>query len=74
MNREYRVVARTGENHSVREERKIVASSAHAAAKQFASEFGEEPYPGRQEHPNEAGSVWSFGWSGHGQRIYVYEG
>ena len=74
MNREYRVVANTGENHSKKVERKITASGPHSAATAFAAEFNETIFPGREERPTEHGAVWSYGWTGHGQRIWVYEG
>lgn len=72
----HRVSAYTGENHSVRVQRMIEASTPHKAAETFAAQFGQTIYPGRREQPctedDQLFSVMSFGWTGHGQRIYVY--
>jgi len=70
--RKFRVVAYTGENHSVREERFLETANAAKAAEQFAALFGQTVFPGRWEQPDEQGEVWSFGWTSHGQRIWVY--
>ncbi|MFP3637572.1 hypothetical protein [Paraburkholderia sp. SIMBA_054] len=69
----YRVSAYTGKNHSVHLERRIGASSMHAAAAIFAASLGEQTYPGRVERPADGHRVMSYGWTGHGQRVWVAE-
>lgn len=70
---DYRVSAYTGTNHGIGVEMKIRATSAHSAAQVFAAEFGETVYPGRTERPTDGRGVTSYGWTGHGQRVFVTE-
>ncbi|MBN3760865.1 hypothetical protein [Burkholderia sp. Ac-20365] len=71
--RAFRVSAYSGKNHSVHVERRIRAHSMDEAAIRFASALGEVIYPGRTEHPRDGLQVRSYGWTGHGQRLWVYE-
>ena len=72
--KKYRVSAFVGPHNAVRDERHIEAGTFHGAARLFAEAHGECIYSGRWEQPTKEGDgVYSFGWSGHGLRIWVYE-
>ena len=71
--KKFRVVAWHGPQNSIRDESYIDARSFHEGAKLFAEAHGESIYSGRWEQPTDCGGVYSFGWTGHGLRIWVYE-
>jgi hypothetical protein len=77
MTRSFTVSAYMGENNSEKVIVKIDKFGPHEAAKEFAEKHNSDFYSIREEHPesNEKGlfTVWSAGWSGSGQRIWIRE-
>ncbi|WP_148211116.1 hypothetical protein [Methylibium petroleiphilum] len=70
-----RAVLHHGQQNLTKTELTVEAEFAANAARQLAAQVDatSRVLPGRLEQPTAEGKTWSFGVTGFGQRIWVYE-
>ena len=75
MHRSFRATVYHGPESSLKADEVRQAQFPMEAAKALAAEVspGSIVFSGRVEHPANGIATWSFGWTGSGQRIWVYE-